>query len=210
MDFVRYFRLHRNKILALTFSSLGLLAYLGYYAYIWISTKSFFTDPWEFWNFAITFVAYLVIFIGNVNNDNVAYVGILIFVFMLAVDQIIVGIESAFLFIAQLSSGGLALTGLILNFAALALTIALGVIGILLYIKILQYRRNPNRDFTKVRLYGILYASLLFASLAFRLAVMFMSGSSSALLGFLVVLVPLSEVFTAVSIVFTLERLRRI
>lgn len=161
------------------------------------------------WNYLLYFLSYGMILFCNIRNDNNAYRGITLFVFFMAFDQIwsvfMGGIDLAILFnMANPLS-------IVINVFYLALVLAGGVIGFLLYAKIARYMVDPLASFRKVRIFAIVYAAILLVLFGLSLwSIFFFLGDVGSLALSSLILLPLSEVIMAVAIIFTLERLRRI
>ena len=200
---------YRNKILAISFSGLALLAYLSYYLLLEIFTNwtyfrgSFSSNPFAIFSFAIGLFAYGTILIGNINNDPRAYRGISLFVAYTTF--------GAFLNIFFNTLEGIVTGALlyVLTSVRTIISVATLVVGIFLYINAWRYMLG-NNNFKKVKLFSFLFALILSAvsTLDIVLAIVFTSSSIGTF--FLLILLSLSEALLGWGILFTLRRLERI
>lgn len=207
MNLGLYLKHRKNKILAVGLSGLATIL-LCLCFFLDMSALSWRFDFTTLWNYLLYFIAYLIIFICNVRNDNGAYRGITLFVFFMAFDQIWSGVMmggSAFALFSGADPVSITLAVIYL----LAVVVG-GVLGFILYAKILKYMVNPLADYRPVRKYGIIYSSSLFFILALLIGMeMYVSPSAGALDIAIIFLLPISELIMSVAIVFTLERLYR-
>ncbi|MBP5091442.1 MAG: hypothetical protein J6328_02660 [Bacilli bacterium] len=209
--FARFFKEHRNKIFAVTFSALALLSILIYYLALEIASDWFYFRNigaenqmrmiLELWNaFFYIGLVYGPLLVRNINNDGNAYQNIMIFVF-----------ATVFSLIYDFLLYGL--TGLVAGdsfFVILLLltrvaTIAEIVFGILLYVNSARYMKGYAVSWKKIRLFAILFAACIGVGV-----VSFFAGLFSGSLELMVIYAPqFAELCCAVAIIFTLERLRR-
>lgn len=157
-------------------------------------------------------IAYFTIFYCNVTNDNAAYRGIVMFVFMIVVSQMMNLFPNFFLAMDQFFTSDPVVIAFTL--LQLAFLIAQVVVGVMLYLRAQGYRMMRYDDFRKVRLFAILFASMLGLSLlssivATSVGVKFSTPLDATFFYVTLFSLPLSEVLMAVSVVFTFERLRR-
>lgn len=192
---------YKNKILAILFSGLALALFAAFYLLYEINYDwTFFRrNPGELWNFFCLLVPFLIIFICNIRNDNYAYNGIMMFVLLEAFSSTMNAV--------QMIIYGYFLTLAIIQIVFVAAT---AVIGFLLYIRIVRYMRGFDDDFKKVRVFAIIYTSLLLTSLIFYCVIMYNYLAGDLLLLFAAYGLSLAEACEAVAVIFTLERLRRI
>ena len=206
MNWRLYLKHRKNKILAVSLSSIAFLMLAASFALEVSLVGASFTS---LWNYLLYFLSYGMILFYNIRNDNNAYRGITLFVFFMAFNQIwsvfMGGIDLAILFdMANPLS-------IVINVFYLALVLAGGVIGFLLYAKIARYMVDPLASFRKVRIFAIVYAAILLVLFGISLwSVFFFLGDVDSLSLASLILLPLSEVIMAAAIIFTLERLRRI
>lgn len=215
MEFRRFFKLYKNKILAISFASLALIAFFTYYIMGLVQSGiSFFTqNEFSIWNMIVVFVAYATIFFCNITNDSYAYQGILMFVFLIVADQIL----SCFVRVVACIANIMTMNPVVIAFTFLQVAFIAGQIyvGVCFYLNSRRYMRGLTDNFKKLRIYGILFTSMLTLSHAFSIAVL-----SIDIFGYATVfdwmvflslfLLPGSEVLMSLSVNFTLERLRRI
>ena len=196
MNLGLYLKHRKNKILAVGLSGLATIL-LCLCFFLDMSALSWRFDFTTLWNYLLYFI-----------NDNGAYRGITLFVFFMAFDQIWSGVMmggSAFALFSGADPVSIALAVIYL----LAVVVG-GVLGFILYAKILKYMVNPLADYRPVRKYGIIYSSSLFFILALLIGMeMYVSPSAGALDIAIIFLLPISELIMSVAIVFTLERLYR-
>ncbi|MCQ2742730.1 MAG: hypothetical protein MJ239_05470 [Bacilli bacterium] len=200
----------KNKILAVSFSFFG-LALLLTSVIIYVARTgfaSFFSDYSNVFNFALLFIVYGILFGCNVKNDNFAYQGILMFAFIMAFDAFVFIIRNAN-FYAQFFSAKIPLDlipYIIYFFNFFALT----AFGVILYVVTIKYMRGRIENFGRVRLFGILFAVSVLVGCVLYVFSLYHSVSPA----FYVLMPYIFEEFSmtaiAISIVFTLERLRRI
>ena len=206
MNWRLYLKHRKNKILAVSLSSIAFLMLAASFALEVSLVGASFTS---LWNYLLYFLSYGMILFYNIRNDNNAYRGITLFVFFMAFNQIwsvfMGGIDLAILFdMANPLS-------IVINVFYLALVLAGGVIGFFLYAKIARYMVDPLASFRKVRIFAIVYAAILLVLFGISLwSVFFFLGDVDSLSLASLILLPLSEVIMAAAIIFTLERLRRI
>lgn len=206
MNWRLYLKHRKNKILAVSLSTIAFLMLSSSFALEVSLVGASFTS---LWNYLLYFLSYGMILFYNIRNDNNAYRGITLFVFFMAFDQIwsvfMGGIDLAILFnMANPLS-------IVINVFYLALVLAGGVIGFMLYAKIARYMVDPLASFRKVRIFAIVYAAILLVMFGLSLwSIFFFLGDVGSLALASLILLPLSEVIMAVAIIFTLERLRRI
>lgn len=215
MGFRRFFKLYKNKILAIGFASLALIAFFAYYIMEVVRFGfSFFTqDAFTIWNMVVVFIAYAMIFFCNITNDSSAYQGILMFVFMVVAGQILSSIDTVIDCIRNISGE----SPEVIVVTVLHILFMLGQIfvGVCLYLNSRRYMRGLSDDFKKLRLYGILFTVMLALShgAIITLVTLLMFGYATVFdwVSFLsLFLLPISEVLMSVSVNFTLERLRRL
>lgn len=211
MRFVDWFHHYRNKIFAVGFSGLGLSLFLAYYITTWavFGFDDFLSFGLSFWNFCVVLIAFTIIFICNLNNDATVYVGILMFIFTMVFSQILaLWTPTVNLVLSAVSFSPLAIAFYSLEIALLGAVI---VFGVLLYIDIARYRMGRWLPFKRMRLFAILFAIALALTLGFEFAFFFVSGASSAEGWWLLFLelVAIAKVLISISVIFTLERLRR-
>lgn len=206
MNWRLYLKHRKNKILAVSLSTIAFSMLASSFALEVSLVGASFTS---LWNYLLYFLSYGMILFYNIRNDNNAYRGITLFVFFMAFDQIwsvfMGGIDLAILFnMANPLS-------IVINVFYLALVLAGGVIGFMLYAKIARYMVDPLASFRKVRIFAIVYAAILLVLFGLSLwSIFFFLGDVGSLALASLILLPLSEVIMAVAIIFTLERLRRI
>ena len=211
--FLRYFKEHRNKILAVTFSALALAVYLGYYVVLEIEFQGFYfrtliakTNDWifVFWN--IFFYIVLVfggLLVRNINNDGNAYHNILIFVFAIAFDALYSLVFGSYDIVnTAVNSDAL---GIIVLLLFLAFVVAELIFGVLLYINFGRYMRGVGVEWSKIRRLAIIFSILVCLGAAPMVVLSFMAGEGLISL----LSVSVAEAFCSVAIIFTLERLRR-
>ena len=215
MNIKSFFKLYKNKFFAISFAALALIAFLSYYGIeLARSGVSYFTNqPLNIWNLVVVFIAYMVILVCNITNDSSAYNGILMFVFMIVAGQIFSSFDYIQAYIINMSS----LNPIVITLTTFFMSLIIGeiVVGIFLYINAKRYRFGLSNDFGKLRLYGMLFAAFLTSANAFSIATTCVAVFGSATvfdLGyfFILILLPLSEIFMSISVCFTLERLRRL
>ena len=213
--FLRYFKEHRNKILAITFSSLALAAFIGYYIILeivfggtYFRTLIATTNDYlfEFWN---TFFYVVLVFGGllvrNINNDGRAYSNILIFVFSIAFGAFYSLILAGVDIFMSFGGGGYGPLGIIILLLIIAFTVAEIIFGSLLYVNVARYMRGMGVEWSKIRRLAIILAILVSLAAFPMVAFSFLGGE-----GWISLLdVSVAEAFCSIAIIFTLERLRR-
>ena len=199
----------KNKILAVSFLALACFFFFGHYLLLEIncSWAYFRTTSWlNILFFALDAIMYLILLSCNIRNDDFAYTGIALFVSMKAFEYIKTFFYNQASFLSSLASGSILswlLSSLYMSFLA-----GEAGIGIALYVCLVRYQRgSPN--FVLVRVFGIVFASLLALTAAMYSVIYFQSASFSWGLLLSYVALPLAEACAGVGIVFTLERLKR-
>ena len=145
-------------------------------------------------------------------NDAAAYRGIIMFLFMIVFSQIL----NLFPNLMILFSNFATLDPAIIAFTILEAVFLIGqvVVGVFLYLRVQGYRMMRYHDFRKIRLLSILFSAALILSLGFSIGVLaygvtFSTPLDAFLFYFLLFALPVSEALMSVSVIFTLERLRR-
>ena len=214
MRFSEYFRLHKNKIFAVGFAALSLAIFFAYYGVeLGFNGLAFFTsNPFEIWNCIIVLIAYFTIFYCNVTNDAAAYRGIIMFLFLIVFSQILNLFPNLMILFLNFAT----LDPAIIAFTILEAVFLIGqvVVGVFLYLRVQGYRMMRYHDFRKIRLLSILFSAALILSLGFSIGVLaygvtFSTPLDAFLFYFLLFALPVSEALMSVSVIFTLERLRR-
>jgi hypothetical protein len=207
-QFKENFAEHRNKYLAVFFSSVALAFLLsdflleviliaeGYSALTWES-------PLSLWNFVVLGICYGWLLAGNLRNDHRAYSGLLMFVFM----SFIGSIESLFFFEllnfqilfskdAQLIALALVLLGIL---------VVEVISGIMTFVRIRQYLSGRYFSYKGVWIWCLVFVFFAVASNCIWPIIYAIEGTLSSTLT--LVLLPLSEAFAAVACFFTTLRL---
>jgi len=202
-----FFKRWHNKFFAILFISLAILLFLAHYLYCEIVTgwRYLVSDPMELFNLVIYAIVYGVILYGNIKNNNIAYTGILLFLCMLVVDCLFDVIQNARYGIS-LESGTIFL---VLYLIQITITVSVIVVGIVYYLGIQKYINFQSEDFKRLRILGIIFSSLLFVELLPIIILQILSGWYGALGLLLAFALPLSELFTSISCIWTVERLER-
>ncbi len=207
MDFNRvwnWIKRKKNKVLATAFSSAALLLLSLHYLIMEVSSGfAFFRrEPLELWNFVLYLVVYINLLVTNIRNDDRAYTWILMFVFFITFDIIFDTIQALFggILILMTPSG-------LIYLAQLAIMVAESIFGVLLYINIRRYMMGFEREFKKIRTYGIIWFVSMFVLSIIPIVLVAVESSG---LSFLLFLIPLSEIALSASVLFTMERLRRL
>ncbi|MDY5441280.1 MAG: hypothetical protein SPG64_03555 [Candidatus Enteromonas sp.] len=210
MNLFRNFKYKKNKIFAVGFSSLALVLFFTYYGIqIGFHGFSFFTNDFtEIWNFAIVLFAYFMVFYYNVINDNRAFRGISMFLFMIVASQIINFVFGFGVSIINLLTFDPII--IIFTLVDIAFLVAQIVVGVLLYINARKFMMGRFVDYRKIRKLSILFAAALAVSAISQMVLLGFEGFQSiefTILYISVFALPLSEVMMAISVVFTFERL---
>jgi FtsH-binding integral membrane protein len=208
-EFAEFWYRKHNKVLAILFASLALACFFGYYLtmeciYSW---RYFQNDLTHFWNFFVYLIVYLIILIGNIRNDNIAYTGILMFIFYMAYDNAVTIIKSGNEVVKNLSSSGSFDPLFLLYGLSWAGIVGIVFVGIFLYVRSAQYMRGSFTNFKVIRLLSILFASCIILVFAFPLFMFLASGYFAALF---ILLINIADAFIGLSVIFTMERLRRV
>lgn len=208
MNWKLYFKHRKNKIFATGLSGIALAILLAYHIGGVIIYGSAYFDFATIWNAALTLIVYGIIFVCNIRNDNLAYSGILAFVFFITFDHIYSLLMSGYNFAALFSSGAPA--AIIAFIVTLLFNVAMVVSGVILYIRIRRYMIGLYSDFRKIRTLGIIFAGLLLIAVSVEVALFIMIGLFEPGFMWMLFAEPVSEVVMAAAVCFTLERLRRI
>ena len=194
--------------MATSFAALACALFLSVYVYYEILTgwTYFRSDFRNVWNFILTAVVYGLILVANIRNDNIAYHGILMFVFIVA-----------FAFIWDIINGSINLGGAFASgdagtilVSVLLLLFMVGALGLgfTLYVFIIRYASMRTNSFRPVRILAIAFAGTLFIACAFEISLLAWLLNAASL--FAIFGLPIAQILMAVAIVFTLERLRRL
>gem|GEM_PF-1540158 len=205
-------RFHYNykKHLAIIFSSIavalmlacGTIALIDHFYY---DIPFSISTPLSAYNIAFFLVAYFVILIGNINSNNSAYRGVLIYIFASAFSAAITVFTSGIMSFASFFSGSplavaLTLAQLLFNVFGL-------VTGIFTYIRLSQYLRSSFVSYERVRNWTLAFVIFQIISSGL-LPFLFIVDGASGLAVIMAFLSPLSEVFICLAIYFTVLRLR--
>ena len=206
----RFFRRWGNKFFALLFIGLGLAAYLGFYfgAEILSGWTYFRSDPMTLWSFAITLVCYGFLLFTNIRNDNRAYQGIFIYVSLLILDSIFNLIDMFRFNYIRLAEDPLQITFFIIYATSF---LALIIVGIFFYVRLMGYMTGRNGDFTKLWIIAWVFLGVVALELTIYTVLLGIAGSLSNPMGALLRLaLPVSELLIGFGVIFTLRRLRRL
>lgn len=199
----------KNKFLAVTFLTLACFFFFGHYLFLEIncSWTYFRSTSWvSILFFVLDATVYLILLSCNIRNDDFAYTGIALFVSMKAFEYIQSFFYNQIDFLSSLSSGSM-LTWLLSSMYMSFLAGEAGV-GVALYVFVVRYQRgSPN--FTIVRVFGIIFASLLALTAITYSFLVFQGTSFSWGLLLSYIALPIAEACVGTGIVFTLERLKR-
>ncbi len=206
MRFFRSLKRYRNKILAITFVLAGLgffLADIIYTIMLGYAPNVLTIISWVFEGGVLAYLLYT-----NVRNDSNAYQAVGMWIFLFFLSEIRTVIYSPYSVISIFSSGANLppiTTALVVVQPVLAVgTLAL---GIYLYVLVRKYMFGLTSRFERVRLIAILYTLVSFASYASQIALLYSAGLSLSFPDFLP---GLCKFCSDISVIFTLERLRRI
>ena len=207
----RFLRQYHKKILAISFITLGMLLFLGFYVSAEILTDwtYFRNSPMELWNFFIFLICYGILLWTNINNDNYAYRGIYMFLILIVFEGVWGAVNIFRNLSAVLASGD----PLYVVTSSLYLVFYGGLIGvgIALYITTFRYMTGRRLSFTLIRVLYLVYDGLLIGAISVEITIFALSGGlNSPLLILTALSIPLSEALVAVGVGFTYERLRRI
>jgi len=197
-----------NKVFAILFSSLAIIFLAVHYLSLEVMTgwSYFQKDPGEIWNLFVYAVVFLIILIGNIRNDSVAYTGILMFVCYMGLDagSTVIKYGKDALSIFQGSRFDVSLIPFFLECASI---VGLVLLGIFLYVRSYQYMKGTYSNFIVLRVLAICFACCVALSqgLIYILIILF-SGTGVFVLP---TALSVSTLFVAVAVIFTIERLRR-
>ncbi|MCR5079115.1 MAG: hypothetical protein K6B65_04295 [Bacilli bacterium] len=206
MRFLRTLKRYRNKILAITF----VLAGLGFFlADIVCSIIYGFTPD------ILTIISWVIeggvlsyLLFTNVRNDSNAYQAVGMWIFLFFLSEIRTVIYSPYSVISLFSSKA-SLTPLATTLVVFQPVLAIGTLGlgVYLYILVRKYMFGLTSRFARVRLIAILYTVVSFASYAAQIGLLSAMGLSLSIVDFFP---GLCKLCSDISVIFTLERLRRI
>jgi hypothetical protein len=207
------FQYNYKKWIAITLSSLAvaleLAAGIIYFIYI---VKNHVTPGLSFpinaYNIAFLLVAYFTILIGNVNSNNSAYTGVLIYVFSCAFSAGLQVFETGITSFASFFTGSPLVIGLTMVWFILAVLSLIP--GVFTYVRLNQYLRSSSVSYEKVRNWALIFVILQSLTAGFAPVMLLLGGyaASSVIDLSVVILSPLSEVFICWAIYFTVLRLR--
>jgi hypothetical protein len=207
-SFKEDFRFHQNKYLAVFFSSLALALLLSdFLLEVILIAEGYATLSWDsplsLWNYVVLGICYSWLLVGNLRNDNRAYSGLLMFVFMSFVGSI----ESLFYFellnFRILFSKDAVLIALAL--VLLGILILEIVAGIMTFVRIRQYLSRRYFSYKGVWIWCLVFVVFTVASNCLWPIIYAIEGTLSST--WTLVLLPLSEAFAAVACFFTTLRL---
>lgn len=207
----RFFRQYHNKILAITFISLGLGLFLGFYvaAEILSGWTYFRSAPREIINFVLLLITYGILLGTNINNSNYAYRGIYMFL-VIAIFEGVFGALDIFLTLGNIFASGDG-GSIASTLVYLALYGGLIGVGIALYIGTFNYMVGRRDNFKKLRTLYLIFVGILTASTVSMIVSFHLLGLLSSPINIIILLTnPISETLVAVGVAFTYERLRRI
>ncbi len=204
--FLQKLRYHYKRYLSILFASIGLAFLVGALTYFGIANRTnSATMMGSVWNYVILLVSFIFILYGSINGTAIAYNGILMFVFYLMWDfgatVVVNWINGTFL---NLFSGQpIVIAETIISLLG---NIAAFVLGILLYIKLRQFLMGRYASYTGLRNLALAFTILV---ILFNLVVptLFLIASPT-LQTFLSLLIYFAVIFEALSVFFTICRLK--
>ncbi len=204
--FFQKLRYHYKRYLSILFASIGLAFLVGALTYFGIANRTnSATMMGSVWNYVILLVSFIFILYGSINGTAIAYNGILMFVFYLMWDfgatVVVNWINGTFL---NLFSGQpIVIAETIISLLG---NIAAFVLGILLYIKLRQFLMGRYASYTGLRNLALAFTILV---ILFNLVVptLFLIASPT-LQTFLSLLIYFAVIFEALSVFFTICRLK--
>lgn len=208
------FRYHYKKELAVFFSSIGLALLVANFIVDFVNEYQSRNISANFllnvWNFLIFAVAYYYIFIGNLQDDNRAYRGLMIYIFAVTWGFV-------FSYLLNMNNFSVFLSGnaaIILLFSFMMLFLALCIIsGVMTYVRTRQYLTSRYAKYEGVRWWCLAFVicNILVNGLSPAILIIeaIQEGSGSGVLSVLsICLEPISQIFISLSIFFTVTRLR--
>ena len=204
--FLQKLRYHYKRYLSILFASIGLAFLVGALTYFGIANRTnSATMMGSVWNYVILLVSFIFILYGSINGTAIAYNGILMFVFYLMWDfgatVVVNWINGTFL---NLFSGQpIVIAETIISLVG---NIAAFILGILLYIKLRQFLMGRYASYTGLRNLALAFTILV---ILFNLVVptLFLIASPT-LQTFLSLLIYFAVIFEALSVFFTICRLK--
>lgn len=204
--FLQKLRYHYKRYLSILFASIGLAFLVGALTYFGIANRTnSATMMGSVWNYVILLVSFIFILYGSINGTAIAYNGILMFVFYLMWDfgatVVVNWINGTFL---NLFSGQpIVIAETIISLVG---NIAAFILGILLYIKLRQFLMGRYASYTGLRNLALAFTILviLFNSVVPTLFLI----ASPTLQTFLSLLIYFAVIFEALSVFFTICRLK--
>jgi hypothetical protein len=204
------FSYNYKKYLAIFFSAVATalvlaLAFLEVYVMIKNQITPTLDTPINAYNIAFLLIAYLTILIGNVNSNNSAYTGVLIYIFATAFSMVVSILASGIVdFTSFWESAPIVKT---LTLCSLGFSLIGVVSGFFAYFRLNQYLRGSAVSYTNVRNWTLVFVIFQVLVNGFSSAIGLMSVTSNIYLA-MEILMPLSEVFICLAIYFTVLRLR--
>jgi hypothetical protein len=207
------FQYNYKKWIAITLSSLAVALELaaGILYFVYIVNNHVTPDlslPINAYNIAFLLVAYFTILIGNINSNNSAYTGVLIYVFSCAFSAGLTVFETGFTSFASFFTGDPLTIGLTMVWFILAVLSLIP--GVFTYVRLNQYLRSSFVSYEKVRNWALIFVILQTLTAGFSPVMLLVGGyaASNTTEFVLAILSPLSEVFICWAIYFTVLRLR--
>jgi hypothetical protein len=213
--FKQQFKYHYKKYIAIFFISLALIFEISSFVYSVVSlAQSGFSIPSllkALWNFFVLSVCYYLILTGNLKDNNTALQGVISFIFMSLLLDIINGVVDGifnFSFLISAASSGNWQQMLIslLSLAFLAVSIVFGIFAFIRLKAFLNGRNGGNYHSTI--LWVCLFMSTIILSIGFSVGFLCLTLGLQSFSVLFSSLSSLGELACAIACVFTILRLR--
>ena len=197
---------HRNKIMAITFAAIGLVAFI--LSYVFFGLRYGFgylvSSPFTIINILINLVILLMLLITNIQNDNRAFNAITMLVFLVVWDMIVSWLPGGLGLYGVFGSSPLLLT---LGIFLLLSTVGTAVLGVCSFVFLFRYRLG-RASFERLMLFFRLFAAVLTVELVLEVVTIVLYAGFEPFSFTFYVLSNLSIASTGVACLFTLRRLR--
>lgn len=207
---MRFLKLYRNKICAVSFASLGVITFVlqSIFYGLEFGWNVYVQSPFRMISVLITLVVFVMLLVTNIQNDNRAISAIFMFVFMVA--------WGAFLSLIPTSSdlnlyGAFSGNGLLVTLAVFELLFTAATVGagVTFYVFLVRYTMGRT-PFGRCFLWSLLFLGALIISGVLETALFFTLFTPDKFLALYLALNIFPDLFMGAAVVFTLLRLKRV
>lgn len=207
MGIKMYWRLHKNKILAVSFAAVSEASYIAsIIAYgLLVGWVAIFGTFFGILNILLTFIILTMLLVTNIQNDNRAWTAITMIVFLVVWDMVFSLLPGgSSLYVAFTSDVPLLVLGV---FLLLSMN-ATGAFGVVTFIFLYRYRLGRT-SYERLILWARLFTGCLAVMSVLQVVLSIMLFGTGPLYVFYAILSDFAVVAAGIAVLFTLRRLRR-